>query len=138
MTLKKYLDISIKNIVCNKKNTLKIFFITFFSFVLFILTISLANSLNYFIENSILNTADHRTIMIDYNIDINIDNKINNLLENNTSIIEFNEYREPIAGKIKDSKSLFENNDSNNLTLTSGFKKSMPQIIKGNIFDSND
>ena len=41
MILKNYINISIKNIVRNKKNTLKIFSITLFSFILFILTTSL-------------------------------------------------------------------------------------------------
>ena len=66
MILKNYINISIKNIVRNKKNTLKIFSITLFSFILFILTTSLSGSLNDFIKNSILNTIEHRTIMIDY------------------------------------------------------------------------
>ncbi|MCM0741324.1 hypothetical protein NB460_07160 [Clostridioides difficile] len=83
MILKNYINISIKNIVHNKKNTFKIFFITFFSFILFILTTSLSGSLNNFIKNSILNTIEHRTIMINFSVDqnINIENKINNLLE---------------------------------------------------------
>ena len=54
MILKNYINISIKNIVRNKKNTLKIFSITLFSFILFILTTSLSGSLNDFIKNSIL------------------------------------------------------------------------------------
>ena len=65
MILKNYINISIKNIVRNKKNTLKIFSITLFSFILFILTTSLSGSLNDFIKNSILNTIEHRTIMIE-------------------------------------------------------------------------
>ena len=81
MILKNYINISIKNIVRNKKNTLKIFSITLFSFILFILTTSLSGSLNDFIKNYILNTIEHRTIMIDYSSvqNINIENKINNL-----------------------------------------------------------
>ena len=79
MILKNYINISIKNIVRNKKNTLKIFSITLFSFILFILTTSLSGSLNDFIKNYILNTIEHRTIMIDYSSvqNINIENKIN-------------------------------------------------------------
>ena len=86
MILKNYINISIKNIVRNKKNTLKIFSITLFSFILFILTTSLSGSLNDFIKNSILNTIEHRTIMIDYSSvqTINIENKINNLLKNDS------------------------------------------------------
>ena len=86
MILKNYINISIKNIVRNKKNTFKIFSITLFSFILFILTTSLSGSLNDFIKNSILNTIEHRTIMIDYSTgqNINIKNKINNLLENDS------------------------------------------------------
>ncbi|MBY1677350.1 hypothetical protein KWY38_18260, partial [Clostridioides difficile] len=72
MILKNYINISIKNIVHNKKNTFKIFFITFFSFILFILTTSLSGSLNNFIKNSILNTIEHRTIMINFSVDQNI------------------------------------------------------------------
>ena len=77
MILKNYINISIKNIVRNKKNTLKIFSITLFSFILFILTTSLSGSLNDFIKNYILNTIEHRTIMIDYSSvqNINIENK---------------------------------------------------------------
>lgn len=140
MILKNYINISIKNIVHNKKNTFKIFFITFFSFILFILTTSLSGSLNNFIKNSILNTIEHRTIMINFSVDqnINIENKINNLLENDSSIIEFYEYKPPIAGDIKNSKELFNNDDNNIISLTSGFEQKMPDIIKGNIFNNND
>ncbi|MBH7450433.1 ABC transporter permease [Clostridioides difficile] len=140
MILKNYINISIKNIVHNKKNTFKIFFITFFSFILFILNTSLSGSLNNFIKNSILNTIEHRTIMINFSVDqnINIENKINNLLENDSSIIEFYEYKPPIAGDIKNSKELFNNDDNNIISLTSGFEQKMPDIIKGNIFNNND
>ena len=115
MILKNYINISIKNIVRNKKNTLKIFSITLFSFILFILTTSLSGSLNDFIKNYILNTIEHRTIMIDYSSvqNINIENKINNLLKNDSSIVEFYEYEPPIAVDIKNSKELFNNNDQN-------------------------
>ena len=139
MILKNYINISIKNIVRNKKNTFKIFSITLFSFILFILTTSLSGSLNDFIKNSILNTIEHRTIMIDYSTgqNINIKNKINNLLENDSSIVEFYEYEPPIAGDIKNSKELF-NIDNNIISLTSGFEQKMPDIIKGNLFNNND
>ena len=131
MILKNYINISIKNIVRNKKNTLKIFSITLFSFILFILTTSLSGSLNDFIKNYILNTIEHRTIMIDYSSvqNINIENKINNLLKNDSSIVEFYEYEPPIAGDIKNSKELFNNNNNNAISLISGFEQKMPDII---------
>ena len=140
MILKNYINISIKNIVRNKKNTLKIFSITLFSFILFILTTSLSGSLNDFIKNSILNTIEHRTIMIDYSSvqNINIENKINNLLKNDSSIVEFYEYEPPIAGDIKNSKELFNNNNNNAISLISGFEQKMPDIIEGNLFNNND
>ena len=140
MILKNYINISIKNIVRNKKNTLKIFSITLFSFILFILTTSLSGSLNDFIKNYILNTIEHRTIMIDYSSvqNINIENKINNLLKNDSSIVEFYEYEPPIAGDIKNSKELFNNNNNNAISLISGFEQKMPDIIEGNLFNNND
>ena len=140
MILKNYINISIKNIVRNKKNTLKIFSITLFSFILFILTTSLSGSLNDFIKNYILNTIEHRTIMIDYSSvqNINIENKINNLLKNDSSIVEFYEYEPPIAVDIKNSKELFNNNNNNAISLISGFEQKMPDIIEGNLFNNND
>ena len=86
MILKNYINISIKNIVRNKKNTLKIFSITLFSFILFILTTSLSGSLNDFIKNSILNTIEHRTIMIDYSSVQNINIEYQALLKMCTSL----------------------------------------------------
>lgn len=61
--------------------------------------------------------------MIDYSSvqNINIENKINNLLKNDSSIVEFYEYEPPIAGDIKNSKELFNNNNNNAISLISGF-----------------
>ena len=65
--LKHFIKLSIINLIIDSKSNIKNILIISCSFILFILTFSISGSLNKFINNYILNTIEHSSILIDYN-----------------------------------------------------------------------
>ena len=137
MKSKSYLYLSFKNLLRNKKTNSKNFFILTFSLTLFILTTSMGNCLNKFIKSAILESPEYKSIMIigDENSD---KDTILNILRKNKNIVDFYQYEMPIAGHVKSPIELFDNTKLNIVLLKSGFKNSMPSIVKGSLFNSND
>ncbi|MCC0728716.1 MULTISPECIES: FtsX-like permease family protein [unclassified Clostridioides] len=140
MKINHYVKLSYTNLIRDKNKNIKNASIMIFSFMLFILTISISSSLNKFIKNYILNTVEHSSILIEYDLNstLNSREKITTILKNNNSILEFYEYKMPIAGEVKYSKDIFNNDKLNSLSLKSGFEKRMPEIINGELFNKND
>ncbi len=133
--IKYYIKLSVMNLIKDRKSSIKNILIMTCSFMLFILTFSISGSLNKFINNYILNTIDHSTIMIDYN-ENNFDEIIRKL-ESNNKILEFYKYQTPIGGNIKNYNKL-KLNSSDMLLVKSGFTSRSPQILSGRMFNETE
>ncbi|MDY3000270.1 MAG: FtsX-like permease family protein [Romboutsia timonensis] len=137
MKNKIYLYLSFKNLLRNKKITYKNIFMLTLTLTLFIITTSIGNSLNKFIKDIILESPEYRSIMVIENENSN-KNTILNVLNTNKNIVDFYQYEMPLAGNVKSPLNLFDSTKQNTVLLTSGFESSMPPIINGHLFDSDD
>ena len=133
--LKHFIKLSIINLIIDSKSNLQDLLIISCSFILFILTFSISGSLNKFINNYILNTIEHSSILIDYNE--NNFNDIYKTLKSNDKILEFYEYQTPIGGDIKNYDKFTNINKSDMLLLKSGFNSRTPYILSGRMFTEN-
>ena len=131
-----YINLSVINLIRNKKSNIKNFSIMTFSFMLFIMTFAISGSLNNFINNYILNAIERSAIMIDYEKN-NLQAVIENL-ESNDKITEFYEYVMPLGGDIKNYDELSKVNKYDMLLLKSGFKSKTPIILSGRNFSENE
>ncbi len=139
MNFKSYLKFSFINIYRNRKSLIKNILFTSLAFVIFIATMSITKSLNNFINNYILDSTLHRTVMLEYLDSSNIDKEsLMNKIDNTASIIDAYEYQVPIGTRIKNTNDLFKTNKYKELSLKFGYENEMPNIIKGNLFDKND
>lgn len=134
--LKHFIKLSIINLIIDSKSNIKNILIISCSFILFILTFSISGSLNKFINNYILNTIEHSSILIDYNE--NNFNDIYKTLKSNDKILEFYEYQTPIGGDIKNYDKFTNINKSDMLLLKSGFNSRTPYILSGRMFTENE
>lgn len=128
MSLKGCIQLAYINIKGEKKYNIKRNLIIFISFTLFILIISIYQSVDKFVNSYLLKMLDHRNIMVSYNV-ADEENVIN-ILNSSDMIVEFKEYTTPIAGKIEK----FEGH----LNLVNGFEKEMPHLVEGELFTESD
>ena len=127
------------NILRRKKIIFKNMQFIILSFLIFIASISITQCLNNFIDNYILQSRLHRSVIIEYN-SANARNEeiIKKNLNNSNKVKGFLEYQPSVAGKIKNSKELFKTSESKELSLGFTYENEMPRIIKGRNFNNND